>query len=82
MYTKNLLWKEREYFTRKALENRDKVYIIDSAVFQFQIFTFLFKNRPYQELQSFIEQIGDIIRPLNPLLFFTGKIPKRQLIIL
>ena len=59
-----------EYFTRKALENRDKVYIIDSAVFQFQIFTFLFKNRPYQELQSFIEQIGDIIRPLNPCLLY------------
>ena len=59
-----------EYFTRIALENRDKVYIIDSAVFQFQIFTFLFKNRPYQELQSFIEQIGDIIRPLNPCLLY------------
>ena len=63
-----------EYFTRKALENRDKVYIIDSAVFQFQIFTFLFKNRPYQELQSFIEQIGynPAAKPVSAL-FLQGK---------
>ncbi len=58
------------HFTEKALHNKDEVFIIDSAVFQFQIFTFLFKNRPYKELQDFIEQIVDIIEPLNPCLIY------------
>ena len=58
------------HFTGKALENRDEVFIIDSAIFQFQIFTFLLKNRPYEELHSFIDRIIDIIRPLNPCLFY------------
>lgn len=59
-----------EHFTEKALEHRDEVYIIDSAILQFQIFNFLFKNRPYEELQSFVDQIIDIIRPLNPCLIY------------
>ena len=58
------------YFTEKALKSHDKVYIIDSAVFQFQIFTFLFKNRPYAELQDFINQILSIVQPLNPCLIY------------
>jgi len=58
------------HFTEKALKNQDKVYIIDSAIFQFQIFSFLFQNRPYEELQSFIDQITDIIQPLNPCLLY------------
>jgi len=58
------------YFTERVLENRDEVYIIDSAIFQFQIFTFLFKNKPYEELQSFINQIIDVVRPLNPCLIY------------
>ena len=60
-------WK---HFTEAALKDREKIYVIDSAIFQFQIFTFLFKNRPYQELQSFINQIEDIIQPLNPCLIY------------
>lgn len=59
-----------ELFTEKAMEDREKVYIIDSAIFQFQIFMFLFKNKNYQELQSFISQMEDIIQPLNPCLIF------------
>jgi hypothetical protein len=58
------------YFTEIAVKNRDEIYIIDSALFQFQIFTFLFKNSPYEELQSFVDQIIDIIRPLNPCLIY------------
>ena len=58
------------HFAENALKNRDGVYIIDSAIFQFQIFTFLFKNRPYEELQSFVGQIADIIRPLKPCLIY------------
>ncbi len=58
------------YFVEKALQNRGEVYVIDSAIFQFQIFTFLFKNRPYEELQSFIGELTQIILPLNPCLIF------------
>ncbi|MDR3119773.1 MAG: hypothetical protein LBU58_00285, partial [Clostridiales bacterium] len=58
------------HFTEKALKDRKKVYIIDSALFQFQIFTFLFKNRSYVELQSFINQIMEIIQSLNPWLLY------------
>ena len=57
-------------FAEKALKKRDEIYIIDSAIFQFQIFTFLFKNRPYEELQKFIGWIIDIILPLNPCLIY------------
>jgi hypothetical protein len=58
------------YFTEKALKNHGKVYVIDSAIFQFQIFTFLFENKTYEELQRFIDQITEIILPLNPCLIF------------
>ena len=58
------------HFVEKALKNRDEVYIIDSAIFQFQIFVFLFKNRPYEELQNFIDRIIEIIQPLNPCLIY------------
>lgn len=58
------------YFTEKAMKNQDEVYVIDSAIFQFQIFSFLFKNRPYEELKNFIDQIIEIIQPLNPCLIY------------
>ena len=58
------------YFTEQAIEKADEVYVIDSAIFQFQIFTFLFKNRPFEELKNFIDEITNIINPLNPCLFF------------
>ena len=59
-----------ERFTEKALSTWDKVFIMDSAIFQFQIFSFLFKNRPYEELQYFIKQIIEIIKPLKPCLIY------------
>jgi len=58
------------HFAEQAAKSRDEVYIIDSALFQFQIFTFLFKNRPYEELQRFMNQVIDIITPLNPCLIY------------
>ena len=54
------------HFTEKALSDKTEINIIDSAVFQFQIFNFLFKNKPYKELQNFVRQIFEIIKPLNP----------------
>ncbi len=59
-----------EHFTENALRNQDKVYIIDSAIFQYQIFTFLLANSSYEVLQSFVDEIMDIINPLNPCLIY------------
>ena len=58
------------HITENALKNRGEVYIIDSALFQFQIFSFLFKNRPYEDLQNFIDRIVNILQPLNPCLIY------------
>ncbi len=58
------------FFIEKALKNYNEVYVIDSAIFQFQIFTFLFQNRSYEELQSFIDELIKIILPLKPSLIF------------
>ncbi len=57
------------YFTEKALEQGD-IYILDSSIFQFQIFTFLLKNAPYSELQNFIQKLISIVKPLNPSLIY------------
>ncbi|MCL2498432.1 MAG: hypothetical protein FWF06_07455 [Symbiobacteriaceae bacterium] len=58
------------FFVANALKDQNEVYIIDSALFQFQIFTFLLKNRTYEELQSFVFKIVEIIQPLHPCLLF------------
>lgn len=58
------------YFTRQALYDEGKVYIVDSAIFQYQIFRFLFENKPYEELQSFVSGIEEIIKPLRPSLVY------------
>lgn len=57
-------------FTEQVLYNESKVYIVDSAVFQYQIFRYLFENKPYEELQNLVSQIEDIIKPLRPSLLF------------
>jgi len=58
------------HFAENALGSRGTVFIIDSALFQFQIFSFLFQNRPYEELAEFVGQITETILPLNPCLIY------------
>lgn len=57
-------------FTEKALEKEDEVYILDSGIFQFQVFTYLLKNAPNKELEWFIRKLIDIIKPLDPSLLY------------
>ena len=59
-----------ECFVSEALQKRDEVFVVDSAIFQFQIFTFLLKRGAYEELQHFIDQLAEIIKPLDPCLVF------------
>ena len=58
------------HFVDMALNNKDEIYIIDSSIFQFQIFAFLFKNMPYEDLENFVRKLIDIIKPLNPRLIY------------
>ena len=67
---KEIAFEKWAYFVETALNNKNEIYIIDSSIFQFQIFAFLFKNRPYEELEKFVRSLFDIIKPLNPCLIY------------
>ena len=56
-------------FVKKASEE-DTVYILDSSIFQYQIFTYLLKAAPYERLKAFICKIAELIKTLNPLLIY------------
>lgn len=58
------------YFTERALKREDEVYILDSGMFQYQIFTYLLKNAPYQAVKQFIQRLMEIVKPLNPNLVY------------
>jgi len=57
-------------FTEKALGNPDEIHIVDSAVFQCNIFLFLLNNALGADLQNFVREIFNIIEPLKPCLFY------------
>ena len=58
------------FFTERALEREGEVYILDSGIFQYQIFTYLLKNAPKRELERFILKLLDIVKPLIPSLIY------------
>lgn len=57
-------------FTERALTEQNTVYILDSSIFQYQIFTFLLKNEPYEVIERFVKKLMSIVTPLNPMLFY------------
>jgi hypothetical protein len=57
-------------FTERALVEEEKIYILDSSIFQYQIFSFILKNALYGELEQFIQKLMTIIKPLNPSLIY------------
>lgn len=57
-------------FSENALLDKDTVYILDSSIFQYQIFRFMFKKAPYEKLEKFISKLVDIVKPLNPSLIY------------
>ena len=59
-----------EAFAKKASEDEDTVYVLDSSIFQYQIFTYLLKAAPYERLKAFVCKIAELIKPLNPLLIY------------
>lgn len=51
-------------------EEQDLIVILDSSIFQFQIYTFLQKNTTYGMLEDFIKQLFCIISELHPTLVY------------
>lgn len=66
----NVALEKWAYFTEKALENETEVYILDSSIFQYQIFTFLLKNASFKEIEQFFRKLIKIVKPLNPCLVY------------
>lgn len=58
------------YFVEKALKEHGVIYILDSSILQYQIFTFLLKNEDYDKLEQFLQKLVEIIQPLNPSLIY------------
>ena len=59
-----------EHFAETASHDKDTVYILDSSIFQAQIFTFLWDNAPYERLEKFVNKLCCIIKCLNPVLIY------------
>ena len=54
-----------EAFVNAALQ-RDTIYISDSSIFQYQIFTYLLNGAEYPSLDSFVHSIINLLKPLQP----------------
>ena len=58
-----------EAFVNAALQ-RGTIYISDSSIFQYQIFTYLLNGAEYPRLESFVHRIMNLLRPLHPALIY------------
>lgn len=57
-------------FADKAAEGGTDVYILDSGIFQYQIFRLMLQNAPLELLKRFVAALVNIIRPLDPGLIY------------
>lgn len=58
-----------ECFAEQA-RKKEEVVILDSAIFQFQIYTFLLERAPFEKLLEFVQKLYKIIKTLNPILIY------------
>ena len=58
-----------EAFVNTALQN-NTIYISDSSIFQYQIFTYLLNGAEYPGLAKFVHSIMDLLKPLHPALIY------------
>jgi hypothetical protein len=58
-----------QHFVEAQLQ-KDEIIILDSSLFQFQIYTLILANATFSELETFINQIYKIVAPLNPSLVY------------
>lgn len=59
-----------EAFANAALQDGDTFYILDSSIFQYQIFTYLLAGAEYPRLAALVRRIIKTLEPLNPLLIW------------
>ncbi|MCQ6562548.1 hypothetical protein [Paenibacillus mendelii] len=57
------------YFVQAQIAS-DEIIILDSSIFQYQIYSFLLVDAPFSKLKAFIEEIYEIIMPLQPSLVY------------
>ena len=58
-----------EAFVNTALHH-ETIYISDSSIFQYQIFTYLLNGADYPKLAKFVHSIMDLLKPLHPALIY------------
>ena len=58
-----------EAFVNAALRH-DTIYILDSAIFQHQIFTYLLSGAEYPRLAGFVGRLMHMLKPLRPALIY------------
>jgi hypothetical protein len=68
-YMEAALEKWRE-FAHEAAKHPEKVYILDSCIFQYQVFCFQLEDAPKEELFTFIRTLWDIVSDLYPHLVY------------
>ncbi|WP_442599731.1 hypothetical protein [Neobacillus sp. D3-1R] len=55
-----------EFFINYVKQEPGVTFILDSSIFQFQIYTFLEKNTPIDKLKEFINKLVSIVTDLDP----------------
>ncbi|ARU60795.1 hypothetical protein CBW65_06585 [Tumebacillus avium] len=65
----NIALEKWKHFVEKQMTS-DEIVILDSSIFQFQVYSFLLAGKRYEDLHCFIERLFDIISPLNPSLVY------------
>ncbi|CAM2768940.1 hypothetical protein PASE110613_00030 [Paenibacillus sediminis] len=57
-------------FAKEAAKQPEKVFILDSCIFQYQVFSFQLVDAPQEELFAFVGELWDIVGSLNPKLVY------------
>jgi len=58
------------YFARQIAQAPEQVVLLDSCIFQYQIFSFQLANASKQALEQFVQALWEIVMPLDPRLIF------------
>ena len=59
-----------EHFAETAMQDKGTIYILDSSIFQAQIFPFLWENAGYERLEIFVNKLCEIVKRMNPSLIY------------
>ncbi len=64
-----IAYEKWEAFVKAALQD-DTINILDSSIFQYQIFTYLLSGAEYPRMAGFVHGIMNMLRPLRPALIY------------